>query len=257
MSWMVAPKLSWKGTAWAWMWVMALCVTQVSVWAGPVTVKLRPRETRCLWNDMALGDNGRVEVFVESGGKLNARLEIKGPFKSEEGSVPTISDQQAPVVHDAVFSSAETTTKSFASPTEIKFVAAGAGAYRVCVENTGSRFENKVVSIEFETSGIVNEDQDIPMSPRNDPQSSESIAELTRRLVDIRTELSNLKKKQVRERRRLAHHRALNDASHIAIVEGSLLETVVYIFASTFQIIFVRKWFEGKSVTTIFGNDNV
>lgn len=224
--------------------------------SATVTVKLRPKEPRCLWNEMTDGEKGNVEVFVESGGKLTARLEIVGPFALDEEGTPSLNDDRAVTIHDAVFSSAETSTESFASPTYVAFTATTAGAYRVCVDNAGARFENKVVSIDFRTSGATDDD-DLPVALKHDPQASEGVAQLTKRLAAVRTELAVLKEKQARERRRLAHHRALNEASHVAVVEGSLLETVVYIIASCFQIVFVRKWFEGKGVTTIFGSDHV
>mmetsp|Transcript_20761 Transcript_20761/g.65292 ORF Transcript_20761/g.65292 Transcript_20761/m.65292 type:complete len:257 (-) Transcript_20761:31-801(-) len=232
----------------------ALCWRVVC--GAAVTVKLRPKEVRCVWNEMSKGEKGTVEVFVEAGGKLNARLEIVGPYALDDEGTPALWDERVVTLYDKVFSSAETDS-TFASPTTVAFEAKAPGAYKACVDSAGARFENKVVSIEFRTSGAGDPDDDLPVALRHDPKDPEGVAQLTKRLVAVRTELARLKEKQARERRRLAHHRAINDASHISIVEGSLLETVVYVFASSFQIFFVRKWFEGKGVTTIFGTDNV
>ena len=46
-------------------------------------------------------------------------------------------------------------------------------------------------------------------------------------------------------------------ALRLAMVEGSLFETVVYIVCSIFQIVFVRRWFSGKGIIPVYhGGDH-
>ncbi|KAJ8612100.1 hypothetical protein CTAYLR_002438 [Chrysophaeum taylorii] len=121
--------------------------------AQAVTVKLRPKESRCVWTHVAAkGEKATVEVFVESGGALNARLEIVGPYAMDEEGTPFVDAEDVPTVHDATFSSAETVDGVFASPTIVEFDAEAPGAYKACVFNSVSRFEHKVVDIDFRTS---------------------------------------------------------------------------------------------------------
>ena len=51
---------------------------------------------------------------------------------------------------------------------------------------------------------------------------------------------------QTRDRNRLEVHASLNEESHNNMVVGSLMETVVFIGVSLFQIFYVRRWFEGR-----------
>lgn len=223
-----------------------------------MTVKLRLTESRCLWNELSSGEKGEISVFVESAGTLRARLVVTGPYPLDSDGVPmTVAGGKT--VHDSVFSSEEKTTGLFAQPTRVEFVAEGPGAYRACLDNAKNRFDTKVVSIDFRTSGEVDEDElpIVALRRESEKVEAESVAELTNRLLEVRKQIAELKDKQARERRRLAHHRALNEASQTSLVEGSVIETLIYIFACTFQIIYVRNWFEGKSVTNIFGSDNV
>lgn len=208
---------------------------------GALTVKLKPKEARCLWSELVEGETGTVSVFVSSGGKLKARVEIRGPYEMEADGIPKI-DEPVKTIYDATISSAEK-TGHFASP--FTYTVKGAGAFRACVESV-SRFEDVFVDVDFVTDRVKRASR---------LKAETKIDVLNERLVKIRTALASLRDKQARERRRLAHHTVLNDASHAAVVEGSLIETVVYVFASLFQIVFVRRWFEGKGV--IFGSDNV
>ena len=79
-------------------------------------------------------------------------------------------------------------------------------------------------------------------------KNDEAVAAVEARVVALRGHLAELKEKQARERRRLAKHKALYDARHNNMVEASLLETVVYVVCSGFQIFFVRRWFRGKGM---------
>jgi len=228
----------------------------VVVGAEPVSVKLSPKEKRCVWTEIGEGQSAKLEVFVLSGGKLKVKVEVAGPFKVDSEGSPVVWDESVPSVVDATASSAERQEDAFASPSF--YDVDTPGAYRACLTNKFDRFEDQLVSLEWHLQGadVTSGEDAVPVKKKAEPKN-QAVAGLAKEIANLRADLANLQDKQRRERRRLAHHRAINDASHNAIVEGSLLETTVYIFASLFQIIFVRRWFDGKGVSTVFGHDNV
>mmetsp|Transcript_17726 Transcript_17726/g.21251 ORF Transcript_17726/g.21251 Transcript_17726/m.21251 type:complete len:299 (+) Transcript_17726:2-898(+) len=67
-------------------------------------------------------------------------------------------------------------------------------------------------------------------------------------LRKLRRLLSDIQSKQLSERRRLAVHAATNEHSHSRMVLSSLLETILFMAVTYFQIHTIRKWFSGAPV---------
>ncbi len=59
----------------------------------------------------------------------------------------------------------------------------------------------------------------------------------------IQSSLSKIIRGQRRDRNRLGLHTETNLASHASMVLGSIFETSIFVCASIFQIVFVRRWF--------------
>jgi emp24/gp25L/p24 family/GOLD len=73
--------------------------------------------------------------------------------------------------------------------------------------------------------------------------------ELTReKLKTLRRLLADIQSKQSQERHRLAVHQATNEHSHVHMVLGSLLETILFMAVTGFQVYTIRKWFKGAPV---------
>jgi uncharacterized membrane protein YgaE (UPF0421/DUF939 family) len=60
--------------------------------------------------------------------------------------------------------------------------------------------------------------------------------------------LIEIEKKQTAERHRLMVHKATNEHSHSRMVLNSLLETVLYMAVTGYQVYTIRKWFSGAPV---------
>jgi len=58
--------------------------------------------------------------------------------------------------------------------------------------------------------------------------------------------LNDIKAKQMDERHRLSVHAATNEHSHSRMVLSSLMETVLYMMITGFQVYTIRKWFSGS-----------
>jgi len=64
----------------------------------------------------------------------------------------------------------------------------------------------------------------------------------------LRRLLNEIEKKQSQERHRLMVHKATNEHSHSRMVLSSLMETVMYMVITGFQVYTIRKWFSGAPV---------
>jgi uncharacterized membrane protein YgaE (UPF0421/DUF939 family) len=78
---------------------------------------------------------------------------------------------------------------------------------------------------------------------------SDADFEETRSLLNkLRRLLNEIEKKQTAERHRLMVHKATNEHSHSRMVLNSLLETVLYMAVTGYQVYTIRKWFSGAPV---------
>ena len=250
--------------------------------AAGVALRLRPSEKRCLYLSLVAGESAVAEVFVQSGGSLAVHLKVEGPFHVREDGTPSLDESVEVLFSETVSSlaSPDADVEDFASPAlfEIDAAMEAEAVYRACVSNSVSRFSEKVVLLDLRsTSGPIRADVDglnavAPIALETPPHSAEAseeesqlatarraadVAALSQRVVALRKELVTLRTKQLRERHRLAHHKSLNDNQHLEMVGASLVETVVYMTSSLFQICFVRQWFAGKGVSKLLkANDH-
>ena len=63
----------------------------------------------------------------------------------------------------------------------------------------------------------------------------------------LRRLLSDIQAKQQQERHRLMVHAATNSHSHSRMVLSSLMETVLFMVVTGFQVYTIRKWFSGNN----------
>jgi emp24/gp25L/p24 family/GOLD len=68
------------------------------------------------------------------------------------------------------------------------------------------------------------------------------------KLKTLRRLLADIQSKQQQERHRLIVHAATNEHSHSRMVLSSLLETVLFMAVTSFQVYTIRRWFKGAPV---------
>jgi hypothetical protein len=68
------------------------------------------------------------------------------------------------------------------------------------------------------------------------------------RLKDLRRLLDRIQVLQKNERRRLTNHAETNEHSHSRMVLSSLLETLLFMAVTGYQVYTIRKWFSGAPV---------
>ena len=73
--------------------------------------------------------------------------------------------------------------------------------------------------------------------------------EMTRgQLLNLNRLLTDIKERQKEERHRLSVHAAINEHSHSRMVLSSLMETVLFMMVTGFQIYTIRRWFSGAPI---------
>jgi emp24/gp25L/p24 family/GOLD len=68
------------------------------------------------------------------------------------------------------------------------------------------------------------------------------------KLKTLRRILAEIQQRQSQERHRLMVHAAMNEHSHSRMVLSSLLETVLFMAVTGFQVYTIRRWFKGAPV---------
>ena len=76
----------------------------------------------------------------------------------------------------------------------------------------------------------------------------EDFDETRNRIKDLRRLLNEIQSMQQKERRRLTVHAETNEHSHSRMVLSSLLETLLFMAITGYQIYTIRRWFSGAPV---------
>ncbi|KAJ1461813.1 emp24/gp25L/p24 family/GOLD-domain-containing protein [Pelagophyceae sp. CCMP2097] len=247
-----------SGAVAAWLLGLRCCLGEQTISTTEtnfVTFKVKNKEERCFYEVLEASARATFELFVLSGGDLNVKFTVDGPlYIGDDGE---LDEERALTVYAGVIKSDD--KLGFATPTQVTAIASVSALYRACVENAGSSFGgDKVVQLGVRQTRAVDTDDEVPaQQAAKGAADAADVAALSKRVSDLRAALLSLRGKQSRERRRLAHHRALNDANHARMASSSALETVAYVVSSAFQLVFVRRWFEGKSIAiNVFGGES-
>lgn len=213
----------------------------------PLAVSLPPMSKRCIHEDIPKDSEGTVELFVEKGGKLEVHLTLEGPMSTGWGGVPERSDQTEILLDELVTNGQET---DFDDSYLFSFKSKG-GPYQVCVANDMNHLAAKLVQLDLRSSSTphMNDPRlaiDSPPTSKEDKAKRQDILNLESSIRRLKSGLKKVQKQQEQERHRQAVHTSVNEENNNHMVIGSLIETVVFIAAASFQIVFVRNWFENK-----------
>jgi len=78
--------------------------------------------------------------------------------------------------------------------------------------------------------------------------TDEDFQETRDKVKDLRRLLNEIQSMQQKERRRLNVHAETNEHSHSRMVLSSLLETLLFMAVTGYQVYTIRKWFSGAPV---------
>lgn len=240
-----------------------------------VSLDVPPRNKVCLYQYYKAGDTGKAEVFVVNGGNLDIGVSVEGPFADDKDGAPTKTTQETKMFYEAVVASSSAFLNQEHPPgvtasadgLEITW-SAKPGAFALCLDNTMSQMQTKLVEFSFPApvgkggKGDREEDDfdlDAALAeannavngtiPDNIKQSYKADLALLKHSAErIGRTLGDVQQKQQKERHRLALQTAANQNNHHKMVVSSLFETVVFIGVSLFQLFWVRRWFEGRGL---------
>ena len=135
-----------------------------------------------------------------------------------------------------------------------------AGWYRACVRGSWyqitaeieMRKESELGGIDKRTGHVISYERRAMMDEEKDIENDnaeglkdEDLKTANDQLRKLNRLLNEIKEEQQAERHRLSVHAATNEHSHSRMVLNSLLETVLFMAITSFQIYTVRKWFSG------------
>eukprot|EP00522_Entomoneis_paludosa_P003763 CAMPEP_0172474358 /NCGR_PEP_ID=MMETSP1065-20121228/69319_1 /TAXON_ID=265537 /ORGANISM="Amphiprora paludosa, Strain CCMP125" /LENGTH=321 /DNA_ID=CAMNT_0013232539 /DNA_START=46 /DNA_END=1011 /DNA_ORIENTATION=+ len=149
-------------------------------------------------------------------------------------------------------------------PLQKTFEAKADGWYRVCAE---ARHSTITMEIDFrkeseyggkgdhghvftmEEKAVEEEEKDMEGDTAAKEGISDEDFQVARdKLKTLRRLLADIQSKQTNERHRLMIHSATNEHSHSRMVLASLLETVLFMLVTGFQVFTIRRWFKGAPV---------
>ena len=141
------------------------CVSSDVLTEDGLTIRLAPKETRCVFEELEARQSAKVEVFVLSGGALDVTVAIDGPFPvKEEDGLPRSAHRRGETAlskpHSTHAVESDQDGSGFAAPYVIELAAdkaAGGGGqiYRFCLDNSRSRVSEKLVSLSVAKSASV------------------------------------------------------------------------------------------------------
>jgi emp24/gp25L/p24 family/GOLD len=151
-------------------------------------------------------------------------------------------------------------------PVEVTRQVKGAGWYRFCIKSSASwgqitvevdlRKESEMggfndvghVLTSYEKA-VLEEEQFLMQDTAETEGIKDEDFESTReQLKTLRRLIADIQSKQAQERHRLVVHSSTNQHSHSRMVLSSLLETVLFMAVTGYQVYTIRKWFRGAPV---------
>ncbi|KAL3926676.1 MAG: hypothetical protein SGARI_005529, partial [Bacillariaceae sp.] len=100
--------------------------------------------------------------------------------------------------------------------------------------------------LSYEEYQMNEEDEELEKdTASNEGIKDEDFQETRDKVKDLRRLLNEIQSLQQRERRRLTVHSETNEHSHSRMVLSSLMETLLFMGVTGFQVYTIRKWFSG------------
>jgi len=93
----------------------------------------------------------------------------------------------------------------------------------------------------YDEYGLLEDEKEID----EDSAKEEDLRTASNQIRTLHRILAKIRDKQDNERRRLEVHKATNEHSHSRMVLNSLMETVLFMIVTGFQVYTIRKWFSG------------
>lgn len=208
------------------------------------------KKRECFFEDVSkkqidAGEEFKIEVFLESGGNVDITLTFHGPLGL--GDVVG-GDFEAPFFSKQIDVNFEAEFATQTYITELKPVEMG--HYGVCLDNRKSRFLSKMLQLDISAKTLNESPLDLDTlkgKTSSEPEVDvKKITEALTRLTKIQKSINHIQLQQMRDKHRLSLHSDANERNYNEVFISSIIETVIFIGVSIFQIFFVRRWFASR-----------
>jgi len=185
--------------------------------SGDLSFQIEPKSRECFFEDLEKDGRFGMEFEVVRGGLLDIKLVVLDP-----------SNQ---VIYErmAFFNKPDHSTNR--QEGYYQFSAERPGSYQICFDNTMSRWTAKVISVRVH-AGV-----------KDEPIKYEHLTPVVDSVVKVADELASIEQLQHLMRIRERSHRDASEATNARVQWMSLIESILLISMSVFQLFYIRKWF--------------
>lgn len=230
-----------------------ICLTQTVVALHEsFNFVVKPQQRECFFEEISAekatdGTAYKVDVFLQSGGNIDILLSFHGPLELSEVMSGAFENPYFTKLIDINLES-EFDTQTYMAD----FSPSVAGHYAICLDNRASRFTSKTVQLDVspKKSSALGE----PIDPKamqgktsSEPEVDvQKVASAIKALKKIELGINHIQVQQQRDKHRLILHSDANDANYNEVFISSIIETLIFMGVSIFQIFFVRRWFAAR-----------
>ena len=217
---------------------------------------LPPAARSCFYEDFDANTPMKlVDVFVESGGSLDVVLSVHGPLTLNQVRSERYED---PFYQEKVDAVKEIGSETSTFTAELK--PDKVGTFAICVDNRSAHFLSKFVQLDVRNAKRVDPvalhlggetdktSMDADTGNSAEHRDEEAVTRVREALERVRKGVKRIQVQQQVDRHRLQLHSATNALDNNKVVTGSVVETAFFVAAALFQIFFVRRWFQNRSV---------
>jgi hypothetical protein len=203
-----------------------------SHYASSLTFQVEPREESCFYEDVIQGSNYILEFEVIRGGLLDIRVRVIDPSGNILIDKLTYFNKNDEALNEA--------------EGRISFNAAYAGQYRMCFDNTMSRWTPKVVSffIPAETAKTSSAYNLKKSEESGEHAKLEHLGPMVDSIIKISDELEAVESLQHHLRVREQAQRDHAEVTHDRLSYLGFLESVCMIVITVGQLYYVQSWFK-------------
>lgn len=241
----------------------------------PVDFEVLRRSSQCIFDWLEEGEFVTLDVFMRKGDPLQTTVTFKGPMSRSRDAVGSAlmrsfdSDKIAKSIDFSVFVDFEKPERRSlfkrnpGDPWKKTFRAKQDGWYNLCIDNERNSnaitatmdmrksselglpdvFSKEVMSHETRVlldTGPIGNKGEIPEEQQSQIDDTQDLTQKFKQLGDI---LRKVRQKQSAFMYRLDVHKVTNEHTHSKMVVRSLIETLVFMAVTAYQVFQVRRWF--------------
>jgi len=196
-----------------------------SVSSSILTLQVEPNTKECFYEDLPQSTSVSMEFEVTRGGLLDVKL--------------TILDPNNNVVFEKLAYFNKQDDEANEEEGKVTFTSTTAGVYQICFDNTMSRWTAKVISFRM-----------LEATKKAEPIKFDDLQLIVDSVIKISEELISIESLQHHMRIREQNHRDALETTNSRAQWMSVIESVLLIGITVFQLNYIRQWFTDSDKRT-------